>query len=430
MLSIIENTSSMSKHNGKCHLFPKYEKTYLDRKTLRWLTVSIILFAAMAPWFLWFLGARTPELIGVTTLKPLPRAEGLEKLSASFLSNTLTGLAERLPIRYFLIKKRSEFFFDLGVLFFPAPVGLSDERISLGKNGWVYLMSQFPGQCPSDDDLAKDRETIGEFVGFFSEFENDIFVTIAPDKSRIHREFEHPLLQKVDCFNERKKREKNIATTFRSVEGKVKFVDIWAAFDNEKITDSIDLYGAGDTHWNDYGKIIAIKTIVNSISPNLFNKDEVINGGFSKVLLGPYKKILLLDKTFSAPILSIRRTNVFMKSHREIPTLQGIPIFKTENQSIGLGRKNLISKKTVIIHDSFLKPHYGGTDLAKYFEDVTLIHIDSIQKNDIKDIIRDSERIIFESVERDFFGSISRWANISISVQICPPPKKKDLSGQ
>lgn len=219
---------------------------------------------------------------GFIILLFLPTLDHLANLSAGFKSTEKRMLAPlptfRFPHVQTYIAEYNKYYKEnfgwRNVLFHQyshfkfSVLGISPlpDKVVIGKNGWFFpgnsvdrILDQHRGLTTiSTDTLASITRRLSQFQHQFEAMGIKFYVLIAPDSYSIYPENlpDHlSIIPHVSNFDYLK--------TYVSQHSTVRIIDVRPAFIAAKAGHR--LYFKTDTHWNDYGALVASQTLVNSI---------------------------------------------------------------------------------------------------------------------------------------------------------------------
>jgi hypothetical protein len=168
-----------------------------------------------------------------------------------------------------------------------------------------------------------------------------------------------------------------------------------------KATSSELIYHPQDSHYTHVGAMVAARSIVESLSPGLWQEDAIE----SERARPGYGDLVGLAgfgtgwEEWEVVVSNVHRPRISLETRELLSGEDTVtaPIrFRMKSESDG----RLIPGKSLVVHDSFI----GGflrESLAQYFEDVTFIHVDDLTKLDLRAEMAACDRTVLQVTERN-----------------------------
>lgn len=153
----------------------------------------------------------------------------------------------------------------------PAAGQSSNPKVVLGKANWLFLAEDFSKACKPPHDVGTVLETVTYIHNAFARLGKRFVFVVAPDKTTFMDSQVLPGPH-VSCA---RKFKANMWLRLRNAppDG---YTDLLGPLEEERNRSIRELYHRSDTHWNDYGAIIATKAIVESLDSELWGPESIV----------------------------------------------------------------------------------------------------------------------------------------------------------
>ena len=166
-------------------------------------------------------------------------------------------------------------------------------------------------------------------------------------------------------------------------------VDLWTSeLDAKSAYGDTPLYWAQDTHWNSYGMLAAIRSVMDSLDPGVWATDAIVSLASADPHVGDLMRMLGREEPETLPQLTVSRG---------YQPLEGVPGTLRFGAA---GDGPVFPGRTLIVGDSFFE---GAVRLlAPWFEDFTFVHINTVVDPEVARQLADRgvDTIVLERVER------------------------------
>lgn len=142
-----------------------------------------------------------------------------------------------------------------------------NEKVTVGRAGMLFFSAAdddyLRRQTISDADAAAIAAALEKLSQEAQAMDARLYFTVAPNKSSLYPEY-------MPAYYRPARGEKNLQRLKRALEAEgVSYIDLEAALLAYRQTDdTYPLYYAQDTHWNDYGALLAYRAIMAQIAPD------------------------------------------------------------------------------------------------------------------------------------------------------------------
>lgn len=142
--------------------------------------------------------------------------------------------------------------------------------VRVGRDGWLFYANEFVLEdyeqvMPySPEDLERMTRILDERLAWLDRRGIKLFVIIAPNKHTVYSEYLPPAIHKIG----KESRLDQVATALKS-RPDIEFIDVREAL--QKAKPAQRLYHRTDTHWNDYGALIAYGELMDRIERHFPN---------------------------------------------------------------------------------------------------------------------------------------------------------------
>jgi hypothetical protein len=264
--------------------------------------------------------------------------------------------------------------------------GVAYPRVVQGDDGWLFYGGDFQSPCAPREDVEATVDRLERLATILRSSGREVAVVVAPDKSSIVTEHLPSRYIGRQCASARKEM-------------------FWQAYD-DRGGDLVDVrpalreahqqpggaYLRSDTHWTPAGWNAYARTLVDHLSPGLWDERALEADGTLKVDgdLAPY---VLEERTDEVPLVSVKRPGVELVEQQRASR----HTFRYTNTTSGSAR--LLTGSTAMVGDSFM---YKATPAwLPWFEKATTWHGGRSSRESVLKSIVSSRRVVFEVVERD-----------------------------
>lgn len=342
---------------------------------------------------------------------------------------------DRLPFRGLAIQVKQQFEQSiLGETRFP--------RVDIGKENWLYYRWSYglESNATGDSDwfeaerITYGLENLQSFIDWQERKNKTVRVVVLPNKHTIYPEY-LPGQAKKDLTKTQNARQ--LLYRWFEVPQDINRVNLWSAYRSAKVRSPQLLYYPEDTHHSSWGSIIMMQSLIQSLSPKLWQDKDIQQlvgesdwGQDLKTILGHLPQI----ETIGFPLFRLFRPD----SIPESITIKGQKFTSfAEAEASGLlaDRRNIIRVdqtsdnatvlpgRTLIIRDSFIGLSQQES-LAHYFESVDYIHAKEISQRFIQKSLGDYDTIIIAVVERNILSFLEKLPRYLENAVI---PEKKSV---
>ncbi|KXF76556.1 hypothetical protein ATN84_10865 [Paramesorhizobium deserti] len=251
---------------------------------------------------------------------------------------------------------------------------VNTHRVISGNDGWLFYKPQFAEDLCNEKLAMKAVDNVNAMSDIAEGANINLIVAVSPDKSSVYPE---RLGLRAGIASKCKTR----ATAFwrkYALQVHSKIIDHLAAM--LAVGDDLLKYYKEDTHWNDYGRAIALRQLTQKVTgtdPGL----PTINAGVLEHRNGDLARMLRVSAKESALTFPDYWNQQFRKA-------------------VGRGIPN-----TVILHDSFYEG--AATQLKMLFPGTEMVHLDRDIQKHVAALAKKPPTIIVNSVERSFFNRVT-----------------------
>lgn len=270
--------------------------------------------------------------------------------------------------------------------------GSSSPRVLNGKSGLMFIVDAFNEACSPHIETSALIEQMTALESAVRSSGRDFYLVVSPDKSTILDEFLPDSFDLQNCFRTYNEDFWNQLQT-SSIEG---WIDLRSPLIDSRQESRELLFKKRDTHWDDAGAVVATEVVVERISEGIWNADDVAYLGLGEY----YGDLNILSGETQidvSPNYSLVRPGVTQENIVLVDEIE-----HGRNRRITLSSENseLIAGRTVIFGDSFSEA--AEKFFVSFFEDVTLMRLVDFSADKYVELINESDRVVFWSVERTF----------------------------
>lgn len=350
------------------------------RARLRDLAVTVAFVLALAvPGVGLAIGVR-PPLIANRAAATIPPVTFRALADPGFFAAVDKAIDDAFPLRAAAVQARAAI--DYGLLH-----GSPNSQVIVGQGAWLFLAGEITPKClwHSDEILA----VWDSFAAALARNGIDARFAIVPDKHVIYPEMLPSEIRPNDPCSAAERPAMAVGMAQRPTT-----VDLWAPVLGAPRTDN-PRYFQRDTHWTETGAMPAIKAVVESLKPGLWDSAPPVQGG-EKSFVDDLSLMVGLPSseraaTVERPGVSLTRTTLptSLDARGQRPVLE----FTT------LGTDIVIPGRTLILYDSF----FGKVqdDVASWFADSVWLHIDDLSlRSEVVDDLPSFDRVVLARAER------------------------------
>ena len=276
-------------------------------------------------------------------------------------------------------------------VFSEVPVaGSASPRVTNGLNGVMYIADAFNEACSPHIATEELVSRLSALTSLIEQSGREVRLLISPDKSTILPEFLPSAFALQECFSAYNT---DFWEQLRNA-GIPGFLDLRTALEDARLTRRELLFKRRDTHWDDAGAAVASRALISSLSPKIWNDDELIFNGTTEYFgdLNVLSGESLIDV---APSYSLVRDGITQENVLLIDDLEHA---RNRRMIFSGSQSQLIAGRTLVLGDSFSEAAEGF--FLQFFSDITLMRLVDYSPDRYVDLIAESDRVIIWSVER------------------------------
>ena len=346
--------------------------------------VALFLVVLSAPMAALIMGARPGDYLNKTLAEPPDLTLGAVSDTTYFVGLD-DFIDENFPVRPQAIEARAAF--ELWLL-----SNSPNPRVVVGRDGWLFFDTTLEPECPStaEEVLAQ----VDSLASSFAALGRDFRFTVAPDKRSIYPDRLPSSAAEATTCTDLQRPDLRAGMAARPENT----VDLWGpVLRQAELQPDEPVYRPHDTHWNPYGAAAAIGSIVESVSPGVWSREDIDPGPGYEVV-GGLSRMLGLINTELVPGLTSDRADGDAGPVTSTTTLA--PRVK---RMVTTGGAPTVQGRTLIVGDSF----FGGVldHFAPWFADIIYVPVQRIGCHDALAVIDEVDRVILERVERVAYGA-------------------------
>lgn len=344
----------------------------------RAVAVAFVLALAM-PGIGLAIGVR-PPLIENRAAAAIPPVTFRALADPHFFAAVDKAIDDAFPLRAAAVQARAAI--DYGLLH-----GSPNSQVIVGQGAWLFLTGEIRPKClwHSDEILT----VWDSFAAALARNGIDARFAIVPDKHVIYPEMLPSEIRPSDPCSTAERPAMAAGMAQRPTT-----VDLWTPLLGAPRTDVLR-YFQRDSHWTPTGAMPAIRAVVESLEPGLWDSAPPVQGG-EKSFVDDLSLMVGLPSseraaTVERPGVSLTRTTVptSLDARGQRPVLQ----LTTH------GTDSVIPGRTLILYDSF----FGKVqdDVASWFAETVWLHIDDLSLR--SEVVRDLpsfDRVVLARTER------------------------------
>ncbi len=342
--------------------------------------VAIFMAALLIPGLAMLAGVR-PPLIENRTAATLPPVSVRAMADPRFYLEVDQAVDDAFPLRAAAVVSRA--LIDYGAL-----GGSTNPDVVVGRDRWLFLAGEVFARC-----LWDAGEVLEIRDGLAAEFQAqgiDVRFVIAPDKRTAYPQMLPPVMDgRPSCTDtERAAMQAGIAERPDTT------VDLWGPVLGAIPPGDLHRYYRTDSHWTAEGAAPAIRALVESIEPGLWDAAPPARVGDAD-RVGDLSVLLGLPEKERAP--AFERPGITL-TQVEIPvTAKGGGIRPVGRYTATGGA--VVPGTTLIVYDSFLR--IIEDDVAPWFADSVWLHVDDLSRHgELAAQMPAFDRVIVERGER------------------------------
>jgi hypothetical protein len=363
---------------------------------------------------LWVLLCLSSGLLSYALFPAVPEVQGNRRLAAAptaplgtaeWFQQSALWLRERLPLRLASIQTKNNALLSAAQAWPQLGVSPGSRSVFVGQQGWLFFdQDAAVALSPKvhKEMAAKCRQLADRFTASGRRF---IFMPI-PDKLSLFPDYAPDLLRNADRWSLAEQMPVELRSVFQTDSQRC-FIDLWQHFSDYRRQQGDDFWCPEDTHWNSKGGLLAVRQILDRLSPGLATDADFRDAGQRPMVNDLRSSLLLLPGEGQlAPYYKAQRSVSPQETERlSLPDLPSTPIVSYESK-----HPQVIPGNTLVVMDSFILsvPHL----LAPWFEKVTFIHETYAQHPIMRERLTAADTIIWTSVERILRGRVDYWATM------------------
>lgn len=345
----------------------------------------VFVVALIVPGIALIAGVRPPELENATPATMPALSVGALTETATY-AGIDTFIADNLPGRDVALRRYADL--DYGLL-----GGSTNADVVVGAGDWLFFRGELLPTCGLTADEFLDRidtaATDAEAAGL------DLRIVVAPDKHVIHPERRRAGdgLPAACTDLQRDAVRAGMAARQDST------VDLWGPVLAARQERPEPIYFSQDSHWTPTGALAAIRALVDSLAPGVWDPAEIGTDGTSTY---PMELARLMGDPRDAvvPAYVVRPTMTVMAS--TIPTDVDLSEAPEITAYSTTGDGAVIPGTTLFVYDSFF--NINRPRIVPWFEDSIWVHVGDLRAH--PDLVADLppiDRVVVERVERDVY---------------------------
>lgn len=280
----------------------------------------------------------------------------------------------------------------------PSFGGNGTPRVITGTNGFLYINDAFTEACSPH---LPPREAADHFARLASIIESSgrrVVTAIAPDKSSVLPQYLPKDLLLRTCHDENSTM---LWTSLRDarIPG---YVDLRDVLRTATERSRQPLFFRKDTHWDPAGSLVATRSLIDGLQPDLWNESQVSNNGLFEYQ-GDLTGLRGLPEKDEAPSFSVERPGVTVTGSEQAPGFDQPSNVRTLRS--GPSGK-MVKGRTLFLIDSF--GYAALPQLAPFFEDLTTVSLNDYEPQKFLRLINDADTVLIMSVERSLGWRMSK----------------------
>jgi hypothetical protein len=327
---------------------------------LRDLFVSVAFVLALAvPGTAMVLGVRSP-LIENRPAATIPPITVGAVADPDFYAAADQAVDDAFPLRAAAVQARAAL--DYEVLH-----GSPNAQLVVGRDGWLFLVGEIRPKClwHSDEIL----ETWDSFASMLARDGIEARFLIAPDKYSVYPEMLPAGVSANDPCTAAER-----PAMEAGMESRPTTVDLWGPVLGATTSDDAR-YFQRDTHWTETGAMPAIRALVESLRPGLWESAPPVRAG-TKSFVGDLSRLAGLPSSERAAIFErpgVSLTPVAVPTSLDALHQRRVWRFTTSGSDV------VVPGRTLILYDSFFATIQD--DVAAWFADSVWLHIDDLTRH-------------------------------------------------
>lgn len=350
------------------------------RPRLRDRAVSVAFVVLLAiPGIGLVIGVR-PPLIENRAAATIPAVTIRALSEPDFFAAVDKAVNDAFPLRAIAVEVRAAI--DYGLLH-----GSPNSEVIVGRDAWLFLAGEIRPKClwHSDEIL----QTWDSFAAALARDGIDARFAIVPDKHVAYPEMLPSAIHPDDPCTTGERPAMEVGMRERPTT-----VDLWAPVLGAPKSD-VPLYFERDSHWTETGAMPAIRALVESLEPGLWDSAPPAQAG-PQTFVGDLSLMVGLPSsqrapTFERPGVSLSRTTV--------PTSLDARGQRPVQRFTTGGTQAVVPGRTLILYDSF----FGKVqdDVASWFAESVWLHIDDLSlHSDVVGDLPPFDRVVLARTER------------------------------
>lgn len=266
------------------------------------------------------------------------------------------------------------------------------EQVIIGRGEWLFFHQELNLPCESPltaDDVVRRVDLLDRLARASG---RDFRFVIAPDKASIYRDQLGRVLPDQEC-----NLEKNDRLRERMHALPVPVVSLWQ--DLEVAREEGLVYDARGTHWTDRGRVVALRSVVESLSGGAWFLDDVRE-------LGPVParneltEMMGLTVTTPTEGFGVRRPGVTLQRHPRAGGREHLAFDRTTASAL---ERPLVPGPVLFVRDSQFELMQQAEMLAPFFAEAFYAHWDIVSEPEVGSALGSSRVVVFETVERELW---------------------------
>ena len=273
--------------------------------------------------------------------------------------------------------------------------GSTDPDVVVGVGDWLFFVGELRPTCAvTAGDLLAQWDAVtaaAERAGIRVRF------GIAPDKHAIYPERLRPEPRMPVACTDAMRAEVRAGMAARPDST----VDFWTAVMAERERSKTPIYFNQDSHWTPTGAMPAIKALVESLEPGVWDDDEITIDGTSRF---PMELARLMGKPRDGivpryvvrPTVKVKQTAI--ATTVELGNARDLMVFVTS------GSKRVVPGTTLVVYDSFF--NINRQRMAPWFERTVWVHAGDLRDHpELVEALPAFDTIVLERVERGAYDT-------------------------
>lgn len=272
------------------------------------------------------------------------------------------------------------------------PETATTDRVVQGRDGWLYLGSDFSLACDPAWTVADTIARAGRLARAVEASGRRFVLTVAPNKSTAWPQQLPADYRGKNCAAPRREA---FWTALRSTPPRG-YLDLLGPIRSAQAAAGRAAYLRIDTHWDELGAAVYARELAERLRPGLTRGTRLVPAGTVK-RGGDLSVVLGRPDLEDAPVVRVDRPGVLPGPDADAPKLTGQPA-RITHSTTGVP---LFRPRTLLLGDSFSDA--ARRKVAPFFADLTVLRFDASGRVMASAMV-DSDVVVVEIVERSLNG--------------------------